>query len=79
MGNFMTLSATFTPSGNFDLSQWKITLPVDSGGTFVGTAVEVQNLINYSNANYFYTASDGAMVFRAPVEGATTSGSAYAR
>ena len=39
----------------------------------------MKNLNGYVNAKYFYTASDGAMVFKAPVEGATTSGSRYAR
>ncbi len=75
----MTLNATLAPSGNFNLSNWKITLPVDATGGITGTAVEVQNLTGYQNAKYFYTATDGAMVFRAMVEGATTSGSSYAR
>ena len=61
------------------MTQWKITLPTDWKGTFSGAAAEVKNLIGYMNLKYFYTGSDGAMVFRAPVEGATTSGSRYAR
>jgi Ca2+-binding RTX toxin-like protein len=73
------LKAGVTPSVNFDLSDWKITLPTDSSGGISGTAVEVQVLTGYQNSRYFYTASDGAMVFTAPVEGATTSGSKYAR
>lgn len=75
----MALSASLAPSGNFSLGGWKITLPVDSSGGFTGTAVEVLNLSNYTKANYFFTGSDGSMVFRAPVQGATTSGSNYAR
>ncbi|WP_243374855.1 polysaccharide lyase family 7 protein [Microvirga solisilvae] len=75
----MTLNPNVAPSGNFDLSNWKITLPVDSSGTISGTAVEVQNLSGYQNSKYFYTGPDGAMVFYAPVDGATTSGSSYAR
>jgi Alginate lyase/RTX calcium-binding nonapeptide repeat (4 copies) len=39
----------------------------------------VQNLSGYKNSKYFYTGSDGAMVFYAPVNGATTKGSSYAR
>lgn len=73
------LDPTLAPSGNFDLSNFKITLPVDSSGGYTGTAVEVTNLINYINSQYFYTGVDGSMVFRAPVDGATTSGSSYAR
>jgi Alginate lyase/RTX calcium-binding nonapeptide repeat (4 copies) len=75
----MSLNASTAPSGNFNLSNWKITLPVDQNGTLSGTAVEVQNLSGYQNSKYFYTGSDGAMVFYAPVDGATTSGSSYAR
>ena len=75
----MSLNASLTPSGNFNLSNWKITLPVDASGTITGTAVEVTNLSNYSRNPFFYTGSDGAMVFRAAVDGATTSGSSYAR
>jgi hypothetical protein len=75
----MALNSSVAPSGNFDLSNWKITLPVDSNGGFSGTAMEVKNLSNYQNSKYFYTAADGAMTFVAPVEGATTSGSSYAR
>lgn len=74
----MTLNPNVAPSGNFDLSNWKITLPVDSSGKTSGTAVEVQNLNGYQS-KYFYTGSDGAMTFYAPVDGATTSGSSYAR
>lgn len=66
-------------SDHFNLSNWKITLPVDSKGSISGTAIEVQNLINYENSNYFWDAPDGAMVFRAMADGATTSGSKYAR
>ncbi|MBD2745189.1 polysaccharide lyase family 7 protein [Microvirga sp. BT688] len=75
----MALYSSFSPGRNFNLTDWKITLPTDRNGTFSGTAGEVKNLSGYVNANYFYTASDGAMVFKAPVGGATTSGSRYAR
>ncbi|MBM6581157.1 polysaccharide lyase family 7 protein [Microvirga sp. BT689] len=75
----MALNPSVAPGGNFDLSNWKITLPTDSNGGFSGTAMEVKNLSTYQNSKYFYTAADGAMTFMAPVDGATTSGSSYAR
>ncbi|GAB3384993.1 polysaccharide lyase family 7 protein [Azotobacter armeniacus] len=62
-----------------DLRNWKITLPVDSKGGTSGVAVEVKNLLGYENSKYFYDAPDGAMVFSAMVDGATTGGSKYAR
>ncbi|MEE1657360.1 polysaccharide lyase family 7 protein [Microvirga sp. CF3062] len=61
------------------MSNWKITLPVDANGGLSGNAMEVKNLSTYQNSKYFYTAADGAMTFVAPVDGATTSGSSYAR
>lgn len=75
----MTLNPSVAPGGNFDLSNWKITLPVDANGGIGGTAMEVKNLSTYQNSKYFYTAADGAMTFVAAVDGATTSGSSYAR
>jgi len=52
-----------TPSDQFDLENWKITLPVDSKNGHSGTAKEVKNLIDYEDSRFFYDASDGAMVF----------------
>jgi len=76
------LDPSSPPSGNFDLSHWKLTLPVDSSGGTNGTAAEIptaQLVAGYTNADYFYTGADGAMVFWCPVTGATTSGSSYPR
>ncbi|MFC0219121.1 hypothetical protein FHS82_001708 [Pseudochelatococcus lubricantis] len=75
----MSLIPDVAPGVNFDLTDWKITLPVNSKGSASGKAYEVKNLVNYENSKYFYTADDGAMVFYAPVKGATTSGSKYVR
>ena len=70
------------PGQNFDLSHWKLTLPVDSSGGTNGDAVDIsaaQLVAGYTNALYFYTGPDGAMTFWCPVTGATTSGSSYPR
>lgn len=75
----MALNLRTAPSGNFNLTNWKIGLPIDSAKGFSGTSVEVKKLKSYQHAKYFFTASDGAMTFVAPVEGATTKGSKYAR
>ena len=66
-------------SDYFDLADWKITLPVDRDGSTEGKAVEVQNLEGFEDDRHFYDAPDGGMVFQAGVDGATTSGSRYAR
>jgi hypothetical protein len=75
----MSLNPNAVPSANFDLSDWKLQLPIDTRGSFSGKAAEVKTLTSYVHQDYFYTGSDGAMVLAAPVDGATTGGSIYAR
>jgi Ca2+-binding RTX toxin-like protein len=65
-------------SDYFDLRNWDYTPPVDGTGGTTGTATIIYNLIGYESP-YFYDAPDHAMVFMAPVSGATTSGSYGAR
>lgn len=72
------LDASLPPSDNFDLSHWKLTLPVDASGARSGTAYEVPELSGY-RSSWFYTGADGAMTFWAPVVGATTKSAHYAR
>src|ERR1039458_1202373 len=63
------------PSGNFDLSHWKLQLPTAGGVlTCSGGSVDEEKpaqLAGFTNT-YFYTGSDGSMVFWAPINGATT-------
>lgn len=68
------------PGASFDLSHWKLTLPRDDAGDTTGEAAEVKNpqLATYSS-EFFYTGTDGAMVFWCPVIGATTSGATAPR
>jgi hypothetical protein len=68
------------PSQSFDLANWKLTLPVDEEGEAGGDeAAEVESLAGYVNPQYFFRTADGAMVFVAGVDGATTGGSRYPR
>ncbi|HXI83519.1 MAG TPA: polysaccharide lyase family 7 protein [Verrucomicrobiae bacterium] len=76
------LDPNLPPSGNFDLSHWKLQLPT-SNGVLTGTGGSVDEikpaqLVGFTNA-YFYTGSDGSMVFWCPDDGATTSGSTHPR
>lgn len=69
------------PSQYFDLSHWKLTLPVDANGGTGGEAAELQpsQLAGYAST-WFATGETGKTVeFWAPVDGATTSGSHYPR
>jgi hypothetical protein len=83
----MALDPNLNPSSNFDLSQWLLTLPIPLGD--INSAIVVSTPIlngipsintGYSNPPYFYTdVVTGAMVFFAPLNGATTNNSVYPR
>lgn len=65
-----------------DLSQWKLTLPVDSEAEKSGKAAEVQpaQLVKgYRNDPFFQHTADGSLQFWCPVDGATTENTTYPR
>lgn len=64
------------PASSIDLTNWKLTLPV--GSINKPTEILQPQLNTYQNAPYFISKPVG-MVFRAPVNGVTTSGSGYPR
>ncbi|RME71332.1 MAG: cyclic nucleotide-binding protein [Verrucomicrobia bacterium] len=68
-GSSGTLDPNKAPGENFDLGQWKITFP-DASEKDVAWLIA-----GGERANEFYTGSDGAMVFRCPNHGSTTSSS----
>ncbi|SFO55405.1 Hemolysin-type calcium-binding repeat-containing protein [Cohaesibacter marisflavi] len=67
-----------TNSDNFDLSAWKLNLPIDFDGGTDGRARTISKLDGYES-EFFYDAADGAMVMTASVDGATTGNARYAR
>ncbi len=70
------------PAQLLDLSNWKITLPIDAKGQTSGTAVEVtQPRLATFEVKPWFTLNDAqtAVVFRANHGGATTSGSGNPR
>ncbi|MEI8206524.1 MAG: polysaccharide lyase family 7 protein, partial [Kiritimatiellales bacterium] len=67
------------PGDNFDLSHWKLQLPI-SNGLLTGASgkvdeIEAADLVAGYTSDYFYTAANGAMALYAPNNGACTSGS----
>lgn len=68
------LDPLLPPSGNFDLSHWKLTLPS-------GSEIQASELSNgYTLSKVFYTdPASGAMVFRCPNLAGTTANSNYSR
>ena len=63
----------------FDLSRWKLTLPVDSLNGILGRALDIRDIVDFRDARYFYVGTDGGMTLSAPVDGATTPGSTHSR
>ena len=86
--NIMSLNPNVRPSSNFNLTQWNLTLPLPLGGgkseaISIGTPTLNGNPANntgYSILPYFGTElTTGAMVFFAPLNGATTPNSNFPR
>jgi hypothetical protein len=75
-----SLNPNLPPGGNFDLSLWKLDLPIDKNGEV--EEVQPAQLVGDSGFTdlYFYTNStDGGMMFFTPEDGAIQSGSAHPR
>ena len=72
------LDPALPPSGNFDLLGWYLNTPEDDGGD--SRRIDEVDLDNgFEDTNYFWTAADGGMVFKATNAGATTSNSSFTR
>ena len=80
-GNTGNLDPNVPPSGNFDLLDWTLSVPVDENNDGkADTIKEIQLSSGYERSPYFYTGSDGGMVFRSNVDGAkTSSNTSYTR
>ncbi|MCL9774573.1 polysaccharide lyase family 7 protein [Vibrio methylphosphonaticus] len=73
------LDASKAPSGNFDLLDWYLSIPIDEGDGYASSVKENALAASYED-EFFYTGSDGGMVFYTPVKGVTTSsGTKYVR
>lgn len=68
-----------TPSSQFDLSHWKITLPVDLNGDGKVDEISVKDLKTYSHPDFFYLDKQNNMVFVAPNKGAKTKNTSNTR
>jgi len=75
------LKARLPPSGNFELIDWRLDRPVNSNEELTGLAdiLQEDELAAGHQSEWFFTGPDGGLVMRAPVIGATTSGSRFAR
>jgi len=67
------------PADKFDLSQWKITLPLDDNNDGKIDEVSEQDIQAYSHPNFFYLDDNGHMVFATPNKATTTANSSNTR
>lgn len=68
------LDGLVPPAENFDLQYWYLSIPTDTDGNGRSDSIFENELSGgYENSDYFYTASDGGMVFKSPVDGFKTS------
>ena len=67
------------PAHKFDLSQWKITLPMDQDKNGKIDEIDVRDIQSYSHPDFFYLDEQGHMVFQAPNKAITTANSSNTR
>lgn len=67
------LNATQPPGSNFELISWKLDTPADLNGDGLSDTASETDLANGFTDGYFFTGSDGGMVFRSTIGGARTS------
>lgn len=75
------LSPDRAPGENFDLIDWNVNLPFDKNGDGKSDNISVKDLAKgYQHKEFFYTAADGGMVFKAPnVAPRTSKNTKYTR
>ena len=67
------LNPNLPPSSNFNLTNWYLSVPIDNGAGKATSIYEDRLNSGFQNENFFYTGSDGGMVFKCPVKGNTTT------
>ncbi|MBQ4832021.1 polysaccharide lyase family 7 protein [Pseudoalteromonas sp. MMG010] len=67
------------PADKFDLSHWKITIPVDLDNNGKIDEVSVKDIQSYAHPDFFYLDDNGGMVFAAPNKAITTANSTNTR
>ena len=67
------------PATKFDLSEWKITLPLDDNNDGKIDEISVSAIQQYSHPDFFYLDDNGHMVFATPNKATTTANSSNTR
>ena len=67
------------PADKFDLSHWKMNVPVDLDNNGKIDEISVKKMQSYSHPDFFYLDENGGMVFTAPNKAITTANSSNTR
>lgn len=67
------------PAEKFDLTEWKISLPIDDDNDGKGDKLSQKELQTYQHPDYFYVDAEGNMVFAAPNKASTSPNSTNTR
>jgi len=70
---------TGIPADKFDLSHWKINVPVDLNNDGKIDEIDVKEIQTYSHPDFFYLDDNGGMVFVAPNKALTSANSSNTR
>ncbi|TRX54502.1 polysaccharide lyase family 7 protein [Thalassomonas sp. M1454] len=77
---FSPMALSAIPADKFNLSHWKITLPLDANGDGKVDEVDVSRIKKFQHSDFFYLDSENEnMVFVAPNKAQTTGGSSNTR
>ncbi|MCQ8878331.1 polysaccharide lyase family 7 protein [Pseudoalteromonas shioyasakiensis] len=73
-GQLAQLDSSLAPAANFDLSDWYLGVPIDENGDGKSDSISERELAaGYQHPQWFYTADDGAMVFKVAIDAPKTS------
>lgn len=67
------------PAQKFDLSNWKITIPLDLDGNGKADDIQTKELQDYQHPDFFYLDEQGNLVFTTPNKAVTTQTSSNTR
>ncbi|RVU83510.1 polysaccharide lyase family 7 protein [Leucothrix sargassi] len=70
---------TPVPADKFDMSNWKITLPMDGDGNGKVDEIKLPDLMTYSHPDFFFLDENNHLVFQVHNKAITTKGSSNAR
>ena len=72
-------STSNVPAGKFDLSHWKITIPLDRDNNGKADDIDTKALQSYQHPDFFYIDANGEIVFTSPNKAVTTQASSNTR